>query len=383
VVEITGRTRISQLPQNYQTDLFAVERHLREQRLKSSRLWSKHGGVESQIDQVQSRSSNVTRRLVKLRADIEALQANANTLKAAVRTERGSAEPVLIALDNVSKSTSTQVNVHNSFRSNLYNTVNGHEQGLMTHVPDEYFTRIMEELESRAHEYKGDIDEIAEFLRAQGVLLSSTSGSFGMSRKKERAQGSVQLSLLDNISQRHMDIGLPVSDPTAESRGKTIEDIIRRQYEYFMVVASHVAGVHENLRSVRDQYLQLLRMRDPDALNPFEQADSREKAEKERQRILAEKRASEDSMGFGGAAGQVQNGGASLGVSGFAAPASNTTQPQGLFGNASAAASQGSSAFGASTGASGFGGGSLFGDTNGTTLGAPSSRRPSGSRRKR
>lgn len=368
--EITGRTRISQLPQNLQTDLFAVERHLREQRTKGSQLWSKRSNFESEIAQTQTRSANITRRLVKLRAALESLKANSDTLKAAVRTERGSAEPVLIALENLSKSSySSQVGFLGDDSSLRYPGSQDRIQDRTTHVPEEYFARTLDELESRAHEYKGEIDEIAEFLRAQGVVLSRTPGTSGKLTSSQRGKGIGKVGLLDSISQRHMDIGIGAMDDSIESRGKTIEDIIRRQYEYFMVVASHIAGVHENLRSVREQFIQLLRARDPDVLNPFQQADLREKAEKERRRIIAEQ-ASGGAMGFVSNTSLsllgTQSG--SLGMTGSGFGGTTTTgggQTTGLFANPAG---------------SGFGG-SLNPASNAAN--GSQSRRLSGGRRKR
>lgn len=296
-MEITGVTRISHLPQNYQTDLFAVERHLRDQRTKASKLLASRSNYETDITQVRSRSAEVSRRLVKLRATLESLKANSDALRTAVRIERGSAETVVIAIENIAKNNRPSEGGYLSNGNTL--RYSGHEvrmQDRSTHVPEEYFVRTLDELESRAHQYKGEIDEIADFLRAQGVVLSSTSGSLSKTSATQRPAGAMPGTLLDNISQRHVDMGIHGQEDLVASRGRTIEDIIRRQYEYFMVVASHIAGVSENLQSIREQFLRLIRSRDPDVLDPFQQADLREKAEKERQRMIADKRATDGSM---------------------------------------------------------------------------------------
>lgn len=384
-LEITGRMRIWQLPQNLQTDLYAVERHLREQRNKGSQLWSKGSNFESEVSQTKSRSANITRRLAKLRAALESLKANSDTLKAAVRTERASTEPVVIALENLSKSSYSSQLVflggENSFR---YPSSQDHLQDRITHVPETYFARITDELEARAHEYKREVDEIAEFLRAQGVVLSRSTGSSSYQIGKAGVNGS----LLDNISQRHVEIGISGAEDTIESRGKTIEDIIRRQYEYFMVVASHIGGVHENLRSIREQFLHLLRSQDPDRLNPFELADRREKAEEQRRR-LTEKQAAE--VGF---ALSQNPGPASL--TGGAAPAAvmqssvfgGQSGSLGLtgtgFGGSSSAAATGlgTGLFGGSTPAS-FGGDGGIGGNTAPNPASNAAKRVAGGRRRR
>ncbi|CAN8067081.1 unnamed protein product [Agarophyton chilense] len=282
-IEITLRTRISELPQNFQNDLFAVERHLREQRNKVSLLSSKRGDVDARLLQTKTDGADISRLLVKLKAELEALEANATSLKAAVRLGRASAQPVVTALENLSRRGYSGYLDQNGLP---YMDTGARMQA--AHVPDEYFIRIVEELEARATDYKAEIDEIAAFLKAQGIVLSTGASGFG---------NGAGASLLDNLSQRYVDIGLSGGNAPSIPRG-TIEDIIRRQYEYFMVVASHIASVHENLRSVREQFLQVLKERDPDAPNPFQQADMREKVEKDRQRVVFEKRAADGALHF-------------------------------------------------------------------------------------
>lgn len=106
-------------------------------------------------------------------------------------------------------------------------------------------------------------------------------------------------SLRDSISQRYMDIGVSTNEFGNIPRGGTTQDIIRLQYEYFMVVVSHISNVSENLRADKEQYLQFLRERDSDVLNLLQQADMRENLEKDRQRLLTEKRAAVGELDFG------------------------------------------------------------------------------------
>ncbi|CDF38428.1 unnamed protein product [Chondrus crispus] len=372
--EINLRTRVWQLPQNFQTDLFAVERHLREQRIKGTQLLSTGSNFDSDIAQTKTRSTNITRRLAKLRAVLEALRANSETLKAAVRIERGSTEPVVLALENLSKNSfrSEAVLFDDAFSFN-YHGSSVQMRDRVTHVPEDYFSRTLDELESRAHEYKREIDEIAEFLRAKGLVLSRSGGKSAIAPSSHSATGTANGSLLDSISQRQFGIGLGANDMSMESRGKTIEDIIRRQYEYFMVVASHIGGVHENLWALREQFLQLLRVRDPDALNPFELADRREKAEEQR-RQSAENKAAENGFGFS----MNESANPAAAAAGQSAPLNiqggSTGAAGGIFG---AVGNTGSSDKGASL----FGGGSstgagLFGQTSGSGANQDSSLNP-------
>lgn len=313
--------------------------------------------------QGKEQAANIARRLVRLRACLESLRANSDALKAAVRTERASAEPVVLALENYIAGHRSQVGFLGTSDSFRYSPLERIVGDRTIRVSEEYFLRVVEELEARSHEYKGEVDEIAECLRAQGVVLNRTPGS----TTEQRGRAGAHVRMLDNISQRHVDAGISASDDTVAARGKTIEDVIRRQYEYFMVVASHVAGVHENLRSIREQFLRLLRARDPDVLDPFQQADLREKAERERQRLIADKRALVDTIGFG--------------------VNSSTGGPQNsLFPGQSSSLAMTSSAFGGSGQTGGFGTSTNFGSTlNGGANGGngSQSRRTSSGRRRR
>ncbi|KAI0565142.1 Nucleoporin p58/p45 [Gracilaria domingensis] len=376
-VEITLRTRISQLPQNFQNDLFAVERHLREQRNKAALLWTKRGDVDAKLLQTKTNAADISRLLVKVRAEVDALEANANSLKAAVRLERASAQPVVNALENLSRRGYSGYLDQNGLP---YMDTGSRVQA--AHVPDEYFIRIVEELEGRATEYKSEIDEIAAFLKAQGVMLSSGASGFG-----NGGSGS----LLDNLSQRYVDIGVPGANTPSIPQG-TIEDVIRRQYEYFMVVASHIAVAHENLRAAREQFLHVLKERDADAPNPFQQADMREKVEKDRQRLQTDKRAAAGALQFVSQINSQTQPSSGPGTvvaasgSGVASGAGLSTSQASLFQSSAATGSL----FGASGGAASagsasgglFGGGFSFAGSS-SALGADSGDASRATRRKR
>lgn len=290
--EFPGQTKINQLPEKYRAELFAVERHLRDQRAKFNILWSKRSSFDDLLGSVRQNTDDIMHAVVKARAEIDAMQTNASSLRAAVAMERSSAEPVFIALDNLVRSMGYGVFLDsNDLR---YGSGDPARFQRAAHVPDEYFQRIVDELESRAHIYKAEIDEIAQYLRAQGVSIGNSGTVGGMVTKPRSGHRMHGALLLDNISQRYSNLKMNGNGGgVIESRGKTIEDVIRRQYDYFMVVASHIAGVNEQLRNLRELFLHALKARDADAANPFEQADLREKADKDRQRILAERNAVE------------------------------------------------------------------------------------------
>ncbi len=156
-----------------------------------------------------------------------------------------------------------------------------------------------------------------------------------------------------------------------------MEDIIRRQYEYFMVVANNVASVQETITSLKEDYLASSRRHDLDAVDPFAQADARERAEDERKRRAA---AAVQAVGLLGAPkqGEMANGTNPVVPSG--APTTATPSTVGAIGPLTPAATKpGGAALGFGiqpngVGTSGFGGGASatpsVGGAFGSSLGA-------------
>lgn len=286
--EFPGNTKINQLPDQTKAELFAVERHLRDQRSKFNMLWSQRNDVDTNLQSVSSRTETITRGVSKLHAEVDAMRTSIDALRSAVATERSSAEPIFTAFDNFCKTTLATSSVF-STSADVFPMHDG-RLTRAAHVPEEYFQRVVADLEARAHSYKAEIDEIAEFLRAQGVSLGNPSiSSFARSRGPHGIHPS--------SVRKSFDITTEKSGVGPESYGKTIEDIIRRQYEYFMTVASQIATVNEQLRSVKEAFLGMLAAKDGDmVINPFEQADLREKADKDRHDLLVERTAPGDQM---------------------------------------------------------------------------------------
>eukprot|EP00871_Galdieria_phlegrea_P002422 jgi/Galph1/3180/GphlegSOOS_G1841.1 len=53
-------------------------------------------------------------------------------------------------------------------------------------------------------------------------------------------------------------------------RGQCIEDILKREYEYFIFLGSKLANVRERCRHLKEKFVKLLKLRNPQAVNPFE-----------------------------------------------------------------------------------------------------------------
>lgn len=65
------------------------------------------------------------------------------------------------------------------------------------------------------------------------------------------------------------------TDTYVESHGKSIENSIRRQYDFILVSASSIANVKDNLRNLREHFIQAVRSLDANTPDAFEQADLR------------------------------------------------------------------------------------------------------------
>ena len=253
-VEYDGKTKVSQLPEHVQKDLLKVETHLREQRMKSAKLWADRIPMQQTLQQLQDRFTAFQRELVRNSAVLESFHANANLLRAAVQEETRSAADVKVATDNV-------INATQGGLGSIYG-----QSLTVTRVPGEYFLRIIDDMEARAYEYKKEVDGIAEYLKA--------------------------------TSPQRLQAGTFASHPDAESaktisKGRMIEDILKRQFEYFMVVANQIASLHESLRALKSSYLQILWQQGREGFDPFLQADRKEQAEKERQKAMTEFRTTE------------------------------------------------------------------------------------------
>eukprot|EP00172_Hildenbrandia_rubra_P001887 Plantae.Rhodophyta-Hildenbrandia_rubra.ctg2503.p1 GENE.Plantae.Rhodophyta-Hildenbrandia_rubra.ctg2503~~Plantae.Rhodophyta-Hildenbrandia_rubra.ctg2503.p1 ORF type:complete len:617 (-),score=83.57 Plantae.Rhodophyta-Hildenbrandia_rubra.ctg2503:1377-3227(-) len=248
--EVTGKTRVSQLPESVQKGLLAVEAHLREQRMKSAKLWARRTSIEDALQRLNDRFAAFDRGMISSSAQLDSLQANASMLRTAVQSETKSAADVRITMENI-------INATQGGLGTLYSA-----SFAISRVPAEYFARVVGDLEARAYDYKKEIDEIAEYLRAT---------SFGSYR-------GIMNSAVDSQKGRG----------ASKSKGKMVEDILKRQFEYFMVVADQVASVHEDLRSLKESYLQLLWQRGSEGFDPFLQADRREVSEVERQKVMSQ-----------------------------------------------------------------------------------------------
>lgn len=102
------------------------------------------------------------------------------------------------------------------------------------------------------------------------------------------------------------------AQPQQRTRARSIEDVIRRQYDYFKVGATQVVVAQEAVRGFKWQYCEEILRMDPDAVDLFEQADLREKAMAERRLYQAERdmqRADAGPEEQGGQPGQARPGG--------------------------------------------------------------------------
>jgi hypothetical protein len=318
----SSQTRVNQLGPKAIEMLESVERRLTEQRALASRLFSRQPRADEETHILRDRLAMARRTLVRTNTGVETLAANADALRHAIREERADADNVSSSLTQLARS---QQQLTNDYRD-VYPGIGGAYGGYggtsyhqtqytapipssETHVSSAYFTAVVNDLEARANAYKREIDQIAEFLCAGGntskissdsslLALRSrfhhvTSAGVGGGAGGDMTSDVGSMDVADAYGNRHnryrqqhgrSDSGVKISN---ESRSRAVEDIIRRQYEYFMVVASNVAAVHEGLARLKDAYVAEYRRSDPDAPDIFSKADARERAEQEKKRQIA------------------------------------------------------------------------------------------------
>lgn len=274
-----GSTKISALPPKAIEILESVERALADQRGKAARLKASYSASESTLKDTRERGSTARRRLIRTGTAVESLASGANALRHAVHEERRRADSVLESLSQLAKSIDQAthgVQLGNGYGLPAYAAP---VPSAVTHIDPAYFTNVIGELEERAAAYKREIDQIGEYLHADGGM----EGSHDLDSLHVRLHGSAKFASAGRDGSSLGKDGR--GDP--RSRVHDLDEIIRRQYDYFMVVASNVATAHESITSLKDRYISGLLRSDPDGVDPFAQADARERAEEDRRRRAA------------------------------------------------------------------------------------------------
>lgn len=295
--------------------------------------------MDSRCSELRSLTETHAQRMQRSAERLQVLHKQIHALRGAIGAERRSLDYVAHARDSLAR--------------------------IAERVPSDYFARVLDDMERRAGAYRTEIDAIDDFLRAQGVRLGTPTraGAWARSRSQDTAAWA-HLSAPDD----------PAGGPLE------LNDVLQRQYRYFMRVASQIAYVHENVRVLTSRYLELQTIRYGDTTNPFELADMREKAEKERQRILAEQRAyhaaaansAQQNTGPSPFIAQAQpsmfGAQSQSSLFGSSTPAFGASTPG--FGASTPAFGASTSAFGASTPAFGSSTPSLFGASSGSAFGS-------------
>jgi hypothetical protein len=338
---VPASTRVDQLPPKAIELLESVQKRLWDQRAKASHLIALQVLHEENMRVLRDGCASSHRRLVRADTGVEALTTNANALHQAMRDDRRAADNVAHSLAQLCRSLDPLGSSNAWYNAYSYTAANelGPVPPFITHVNPVYFTAVVSELEERAKAYKREIDQIAEFLRMEGAGYSAAS--HGFDALEARMHNSRNDGVISAGNEGYVVIGSAgTSRRRAEAKGHAIEDIIRRQFEYFMMVANKTAAVHEPLARRKENYLADARRQDPDAVDPFAQADSRERAEDEKRRriaaaiqpsgLLTAGRSSPPAIDTSNRNGQLRNLGSqpqSLAISGFNAITSNPADP--------------------------------------------------------
>ncbi len=312
-VEAASTTKVRDLPQPMQEQLMSVERHLNDQRLKAAQLRNLARDMDERTRANESMTAKHGGALKRAMASLDVLGRHLIALKNATLVERRDLDAVRTA-------------------SEAYQN---RWQGLSCHVSPSYFERVVSDMERRAAEYRREIDEIGDFLRAQGRRfghIPNSNGGFGRAARPGAPKW----------------LGEPMEDSV-----KGVDAVIQRQYKYFMRVASQAARMHDETLRLVAAFRDLHATRAPLEDDPFQRAEAQERAKGIRNRIIAQQRVREQLTSRAGA-----------------------TPTQGFAGNTPFGQSS-ASGFGSNTGGSLFGGGaqstSAFGASSSSLFGASSS----------
>lgn len=336
-VQASPTTKVRDLPQPMQEQLMSVERHLNDQRLKAAQLRNLARDMDERTRANESLTAKHNGALKRANATLDVLGRHLIALKNATLVERRDLDAVRTASEA---------------HQNRW-------QGLSCHVPPSYFERIVSDMERRASEYRREIDEIGDFLKAQGVRFGafpSANGGFGRAARMDAPKW----------------LGEPMEDG---ARG--VDAVIQRQYKYFMRVASQAARMHDEMLRLVAAFRDLHAARAPLDDDPFQRAEAQERAKGIRNRILAQQRVREQLSSRAGAA-PTQGFGSSTPFGQSSASAFGSSTGGGLFGSTGASSTPGfgassSSLFGGSS-TPGFGASSasLFGGSSTPGFGASS-----------
>jgi len=126
-------------------------------------------------------------------------------------------------------------------------------------LPSPYFLMLVNIFEARMQQYAKQIEDLERFLKMSSSSTSSDSVLIGTS-----------LNSTTSLSKK-------LSSSRSHYSPKTLVDIMRNQYEFFLSIASQVAILHEMVQEQRMNFLNYRRKFFNDRTNPFEEADRREK----------------------------------------------------------------------------------------------------------
>jgi len=203
-------------------------------------------------------------------ANLGVFQKHLDSLRSVLLDERRNYDGIFSALatyfsgNNNNNSTNGNGNMNGNMNINMNgNTSNQYGQ---SRIPAAYFDNVVNDMEKRANEYRKEIEELSDFLTSNNTTANIMSTNYN---------GNMQANGGNNSN-------------SGNKAG--LEVVIQRQYKYFMHVASQIARLHDEITRLVEFFREFRAKRMPLADDPFQLADSQDRAKSQRLRLLAEKR---------------------------------------------------------------------------------------------
>ncbi|GJQ11682.1 hypothetical protein GpartN1_g3473.t1 [Galdieria partita] len=197
------------LPDAAKNEILEIEKFIRNERQKCLKLETQNN--LQQLEETEARISKTVQHFQIAKNTWESLVVKVQACKNIIKNEMNSVETVYAVMESATRDNMTLL-----FRRS---------EEAVRRIFDIFFN-YLKEMEENMNEYE--------------------------------QQTQTAMSVLQNMSKN---VGW---------MGQAVEDVLKQEYEYFIFVASRVANVREKFRQLKEKYLKLLQLRNPEAINPFE-----------------------------------------------------------------------------------------------------------------
>ncbi|EME30614.1 hypothetical protein Gasu2_32850 [Galdieria sulphuraria] len=202
-----------QLPDAVKTEILEIEKFIRNERQKCLKLETQNN--LQQLEETEARINKTVQHFQIAKNTWESLVVKVQACKNVIKNEMNSVETVYAVMESATRDDMTPI----PRRS----------EEAVKKLFDKFFS-YLKEMEENMNEYE--------------------------------QQTQTAMSVLQNVSK------------SMGWKGQAVEDVLKQEYEYFIFVASRLAYLREKFRQLKEKYLKLLQLRNPDATSPFEVSTS-------------------------------------------------------------------------------------------------------------